>query len=860
MRKAIFHILLFCVLCVLKGIGQDLSFTNYSTKEGLSSAQVYQIMQDINGDMLFSTDRGITKYDGTDFETFGLDDGLTNTTVFNFFPQEDGKIWCSTIDNSWFYFQNGTTRFILCDQNELIKKNSTGGLVQDLWISKTGDMYFGFEEVQDYLKINSPQNKVIHPLEPMLEDYDTLQVIFVEKENGSMFRYFRRQEEVPNEWENGVKMIVRQSKEKIGYKRTEYINGRYLFSSDKYLIIQKDQYNKFEMQFESRVIGMGQYDSDHFWVGLYDGGLRIFDMAGNEKHHWLKNKSATYLYTDNHGGIWISTLSNGVYYAQNDNIKQYDTQGNSFIFSLSPGKDGEPVVSTLGKHFQVEKNSLKLTSSESQILSQRVLYDALTENYRAKLYNAEILAKNKIGDGAAIIDFSENNDSTLVVASPFRFYVQTPTGFFEYNHPSRITAIEIADSGYLIGEYSGLSYVKNESLAIEKLNFPESNGRIKDIKRKGRYHFIATNENGLVRWQENGNQTLNITRAQGLASNLVNEVFAESESTIWVATNKGLDRVIFNGDEFNIKHFGVEHGLLDNDVTDVYVFRDVVWIGTRSGLCSITKSQFDEVSKSIAVNLFWKQLKINGIDTVMALDLDFSHAENNLEFTFHSAFYGGPSRVKYRYKIDDESDNWFELNSRKILLNNLKYGEYNLIVQANVDNTNWTDNQIILPFRIAPPFYQTWWFRGILMLAIGVLIYLFFKLRVLIYNRSLVKEALRLIIRKLNPKQKTFVILEQGASHRINSNDVLFFNSYGNYLTIQLKDKKHVIRYKIGDFSELVPDKLEYLRVHKSYVVRLDKISSKNIDTIFIEGYEIPIGKTYKAESKIIDDFIFEKK
>ena len=125
--------------------------------------------------------------------------------------------------------------------------------------------------------------------------------------------------------------------------------------------------------------------------------------------------------------------------------------------------------------------------------------------------------------------------------------------------------------------------------------------------------------------------------------------------------------VIFNGDEFNIKHFGVEHGLLDNDVTDVYVFRDVVWIGTRSGLCSITKSQFDEVSKSIAVNLFWKQLKINGIDTVMPSDLDFSHAENNLEFTFHSAFFGGPSRVKYRYKIDDESDNWFELNSRKIL-------------------------------------------------------------------------------------------------------------------------------------------------------------------------------------------------
>jgi hypothetical protein len=61
-----------------------------------------------------------------------------------------------------------------------------------------------------------------------------------------------------------------------------------------------------------------------------------------------------------------------------------------------------------------------------------------------------------------------------------------------------------------------------------------------------------------------------------------------------------------------------------------------------------------------------------------------------------------------------------------------------------------------------------------------------------------------------------------------------------------LKENKYTIRHKIGEFGDLVPDKLEYLRVHKSYVVRVDKITGKNVETIYLSEVEIPIGKNYK--------------
>lgn len=67
------------------------------------------------------------------------------------------------------------------------------------------------------------------------------------------------------------------------------------------------------------------------------------------------------------------------------------------------------------------------------------------------------------------------------------------------------------------------------------------------------------------------------------------------------------------------------------------------------------------------------------------------------------------------------------------------------------------------------------------------------------------------------------------------------------------QDKKYMFRHKIGDVKALVPDKLEYLQVHRSYVVRLDKISGKSLETIDVQGQIIPIGKTYKESVRKIE-------
>ena len=82
--------------------------------------------------------------------------------------------------------------------------------------------------------------------------------------------------------------------------------------------------------------------------------------------------------------------------------------------------------------------------------------------------------------------------------------------------------------------------------------------------------------------------------------------------------------------------------------------------------------------------------------------------------------------------------------------------------------------------------------------------------------------------------------------HQISSDDILYIEAYGNYTKIYLKDEMIVSHEKISAFEELLPPDT-FLRVHKSFIVALEKIKLIEGNRIMIETHEIPIGQTYKS-------------
>ena len=116
------NIFFFPLLFLFTNLTSGQIIQNFTTEEGLPSNEVYSSFQDKNGLIWFATDRGICHYNGLEFKKYEPKNFLTDITVFDFFPQENGLVWCNTFNNKLFYFENGDNTFIPYKFNHIIIK------------------------------------------------------------------------------------------------------------------------------------------------------------------------------------------------------------------------------------------------------------------------------------------------------------------------------------------------------------------------------------------------------------------------------------------------------------------------------------------------------------------------------------------------------------------------------------------------------------------------------------------------------------------------------------------------------------------------------------------------------------------
>jgi len=82
--------------------------------------------------------------------------------------------------------------------------------------------------------------------------------------------------------------------------------------------------------------------------------------------------------------------------------------------------------------------------------------------------------------------------------------------------------------------------------------------------------------------------------------------------------------------------------------------------------------------------------------------------------------------------------------------------------------------------------------------------------------------------------------------HQIDLNDLLYIEAYGNYTKLYLKDEMIVSHEKISHYEDLL-NASNFLRVHKSFIVAIDKIKFIEGNRILMNEHKIPIGQTYKS-------------
>lgn len=80
---------------------------------------------------------------------------------------------------------------------------------------------------------------------------------------------------------------------------------------------------------------------------------------------------------------------------------------------------------------------------------------------------------------------------------------------------------------------------------------------------------------------------------------------------------------------------------------------------------------------------------------------------------------------------------------------------------------------------------------------------------------------------------------------KINTDDILYIEGMQNYVAIYTKTEKIISLQNIKKMEEQLPKK-QFTRVHKSYMVALNKINSIERSRIYIVDAVIPLGDVYR--------------
>jgi len=105
-------------------------------------------------------------------------------------------------------------------------------------------------------------------------------------------------------------------------------------------------------------------------------------------------------------------------------------------------------------------------------------------------------------------------------------------------------------------------------------------------------------------------------------------------------------------------------------------------------------------------------------------------------------------------------------------------------------------------------------------------------------NKSLVSTTL---------ESKNYIFLKTGTRlERVSFSEILYIEGLGDYLSVITNEKRIVTLLSFKKIENILPTS-QFIRIHKSYIINIDKINSIEKNQVTIQNKKIQISETYKT-------------
>ncbi|MBN4072970.1 LytTR family transcriptional regulator DNA-binding domain-containing protein [Crocinitomix catalasitica] len=829
------------------------NFTTYTTSVGLTNNQVWAIEEDRQGRLWFGTfGGGMSVFDGRGFKNFNSNSGYTNDEIRCIHEDKSGRIWIGT-NGSGIKMFDGISFFHFTAQNGL-----SSNIILSFLEAEDGTLWVGTESGLCRNNGNSFECYTLRetPTDPKVET-------MLELESGNILL---------GTWADGI--LKFQDLEFSEAKFYDVLEGltiwTMLFDSHGNLWVGTEgqglfkfdgkRYIKYDIENglnSNTIYSLLEDREGNIWVGTDRGG--VFRYSGDHLVNFLHRSAAvTSFLEDTADFIWSGTQNGLTRYQWDDSRENYEK------VPLPAGFERLDTVSVLDL-FQASDGSIYVATDMEGVFHW--------SNEKLEQYNSPPDLSSPI-----VYSIAEDDLGNIWFGTDWGLTVYDGISFdrrpskLDSIRPSRFIVYDLlkvqndeiwmaTDYGVIIGRNNKFKEFEEVPLIKEcRINSMEFDELTQTI-------FFATYGKGLVIYDLQSGRYQVLSTESGLASNMLRSVMKDPYGSLWLGSIKGVD-VIENWtdpDKRRILHFDRKNGFVGTECFQDAILFDKhggVWLGMSQGASRYVKSKHkkSEVKPLIIINqveLFFKPIKEYGQDQItdpftnIPDYITFDYDQNHLTFDFQGIYFSSSEKLKYSYWLEGVDDGWSPLTDvSSATFSNISPGDYAFHVTACTQEGICVEEAATMKFTILPPFWKTWWFRSGLLLLILGLIYLFFKIRVLTYNKDVVRELIKAITLKVKGKQYVYIKVVQGHQARIELDNILWIKSSGDYVDIFTSNKKYVVRSTLTAMMKVLDKEKLFVQVHRSYVVSMDQVELIKTNSLTINATDIPIGKTYQKKLK----------
>lgn len=693
----------------------------YTTKDGLPSNSIYKCVLDNHGFLWITTDNGLTKFDGKNFKTYTTNQGLPDNEITDIFIDSNQRIWVTPFRRTVAYYNPVKDRFENEETDAELKKvelgNTNRGSVlqfggmafcnnlRDFFIYKNGKatVYKGFMNIA---RSGTPE-KIIEfsPGKYMLISPDSARA-FV---NGKFTKSFPLDNKnFFSEYFNGVLYISADDKIK-----------KYAIDAEGYMTLMLEKKLPFVIRIFCRA-------GKNLAVTTFNRTTYPVDTATLElKDPLLYNIAVRNVLEDKNGSTWIASIDRGLIKIQQKRISS---------FTISDKVLNDEITQSFNALAIINKK-IVVGNNYGEILT----YDGVYDIKRKALSNG----KNMDGVVRKIVEL---NDKIYVACQTGSFLIDKKTlsilkRFEGQQNGSSKAALLLNDSVILLGNHATVQLydLKTQKVIAQRIKrvtalglnqsktiYVGSNDGLYRWDKDSLYYFGKTyralsyrvntifNTADNLLWIGLGSDSLlvlkndivigSIALGDIIPGNVCKSLYSNKAGVIWLGTNKGLNKIQYqvtkNQLGFYNTSFGLSDGLIGEQVNDITIYKDTVYVATTGGISYLPVNLNLPVAD---ITTFITRVSIKGVETPVMKNYTVGYDQNDISISFSGADLTGYYPL-FEYRINE--GNWQKTDKNNIELR-LASGLYNIQIRGMKRDGSASSQTETISFYIKTPFWQS---------------------------------------------------------------------------------------------------------------------------------------------------------